>query len=153
MASVTITDGAVSNWTAALTGSTLNSLASGNALLGDTDIDNSSVGDIFIDFSLVLASGAFVAPNFVGLYLYPLGDDGTHYGDGRFGSAAAGPPSSTYFARNIEIVATTAGQYGQALLVPLPRNIVRPVLWNKGGVNWASSGNTLKYRTRKWSVA
>lgn len=150
---VTLADGAVSAWTTAITGSTLNSLASGNALLSDVDIDNSSAGDDFIDFSLVLASAAFVAPNFVGVYLFPLSDDATHYGSGAHTSASAGPPSSTYYAKNIEVLATTAAQYGQAMLIPLPKAIVRVVLWNKGGVNWASSGNTLKYKTRKWAIA
>ena len=42
----------------AFTGSTLNSIASGNAILSDLQIDNSSALDIFCDVSIQLASAA-----------------------------------------------------------------------------------------------
>jgi hypothetical protein len=130
-----------------------NSLASGNAILDGTSITNGTALDIFADVSLHLASAAFVAPNFIGVYLYPLCDDGSTYGDGRFASAAAGPPGSQYFAGNIEIPATTAAQNGVLSRIILPPGTFEFVLWNKGGVNWASSGNTLKYRTYNRAIA
>ena len=71
---------------------TFASLANGNALISGTQIDNSVAFDLFADVELDLASLSPVAPNYVGIYLYPLNQDGSTYGDGRFGSAAAGPP-------------------------------------------------------------
>src|ERR1700747_3638479 len=76
---------------------TLNSIASGNAILSGTQIDNSSAFDIFCDVEVVLASLAAVAPNFVGVYFYPLNSDGSTYGDGRFATSAAGPPPASHY--------------------------------------------------------
>lgn len=131
----------------------LNSIASGNAILGSTAVTNGTALDIFADFSLVLASAAFVAPNFIGVYLYPLNDDGSSYGDGRFGSSAAGPPPSNYAVGSIGIVAATQAQTGTLRGVILPPGTWKPVLWNQGGVALAASANTLKYRTYNRSVA
>lgn len=132
---------------------TLNSIASGNAILSDLQIDNSSALDVFCDVSIALASAAFVAPNYIGLYLYPLNKDASTYGDGRFGSSAAGPPGSTYWIGNISIVATTAVQEGTLTGVKLIPGKWKFVLYNQGGVALASSGNTCQYRTYNRSVA
>lgn len=133
-------------WTSLMT-TELNSIASGNAILGGSAVTNGSALDIFADFSLVLASLACAAPNFIGLYLYPLNDDGSSYGDGRFGSSAAGPPPSNYSVGSIGLVAATQAQSGTLLRVVMPPGTWKPVLYNQAGVALASSGNTLKYRT------
>lgn len=128
----------------------LNSLASGNALLQAADIANDSALDIFADFSLHLASAAFAAPNFAALFLYPLNDDASTYGDGRFTSAAAMTAANApapYWVGNVPLVAATQAQNGTLTGVRLPPGKCRVVLWNQGGVSFASSGNTLKYRT------
>jgi hypothetical protein len=139
-------------WTSLMT-TELNSIASGNAILGGTAVTNQTALDIFCDFSMVLASAAFVAPNFMGIYLYPLNDDASSYGDSRFGSSAAGPPSSNYSVGSIGIVAATQAQTGTLLRVVMPPGTWKPVLFNQGGVALASSGNTLKYRTYNRAVA
>jgi hypothetical protein len=139
-------------WTSLMT-TELNSIASGNAILGGTAVSNQSALDIFCDFSLVLASAAFVAPNFMGIYLYPLNDDGSTYGDSRFGSSAAGPPPSNYSVGSIGIVAATQAQTGTLVRVVMPPGTWKPVLYNQGGVALASSGNTLKYRTYNRAIA
>src|SRR5215831_15614655 len=90
-------------WGDAFSTATLNSIASGNAILSDVSITNGTALDIFADISIVLASAAFVAPNYIGIYLYPLNKDGSTYGDGRFGSSAAGPPPGNYFRGAIGI--------------------------------------------------
>jgi len=131
----------------------LNSIASGNAILGGTAITNGTALDIFADFSLVLASAAFVAPNFIGLYLYPLNDDGTSYGDGRFATSAAGPPPNNYSIGSIGIVAATQAQTGSLTGIIMPPGTWKPVLYNQGGVALAAASNTLKYRTYNRSVA
>ncbi len=147
------TTGSGLTFASAFTGTTLNSLGSGNALLSDVNIDNSSNLDMFCDLSLHLASAAFVAPNYVGVFLYPLDDDGSTYGDGRFGSAAAGPPPTRYWVDNVPLVAATQAQNGMVRGIIMPPGQFKFVLYNNGGVAWASSGNTAKYRTYNRSVA
>lgn len=131
----------------------LNSLGTGNALLSGTQIDNSSALDIFADVEIVLASLAAVAPNYVGIYFYPLNSDASTYGDGRFGSAATGPPPSTYFVGAIVHTATTAAQQGVLRGIILPPGKGKFVVYNQSGVNWAAASNTLKYRTYNRSIA
>jgi hypothetical protein len=137
----------------AFTGSTLNSIASGNAILSDLQIDNSTALDIFADVSIQLASAAFLAPNYIGVYLYPLNQDNTTYGDGRFGSSAAGPPASTYYVGSIVIVAATQAQNGTLRGIVLPPAKFKFVLHNQGGVALASSANVCLYRTYNRAVA
>ena len=138
-------------WGNAFTGSTLNSIASGNAIAGLT-ISNGTPLDIFADLSINLASAAFIAPNFIGVYIYPANDVGT-FGDGRFGSSAAGPPPSNYAVGSIGIVAATQAQTGVLRGVVLAPGDFKFVLWNQGGVAFASSGNTCLYRTYNRQVA
>lgn len=125
----------------------LNSIASGNAILSATQVDNSSALDIFADVEVVLASLAAVAPNYVGVYFYPLNSDASTYGDGRFSSSAAGPPPSSYWVGNAIMVAATQAQQGTVRGIILPPGKGKFVLYNQMGVAFASSGNTLKYRT------
>ncbi len=139
-------------WTSLMT-TELNSIASGNAILGGTAVINGTALDIFCDFSLVLASLAAVAPNFVGIYLYPLNDDASSYGDSRYGTSAAGPPSANYSVGSIGIIAATQAQTGTLLRVVMPPGTWKPVVHNQAGVAFASSGNTLKYRTYNRAIA
>jgi len=145
--------GAGFTWTTAASSGTLASLASGNAILGDVSITNQTALDVFADVDLILASAAFVAPNYVGVYLYPLGSDGTSYGDGRFGTAATGPAGPNYFVGMIGLVAATQAQTGQLTGIRIPPGTFKFVLFNNGGVNWSSGVNTLKYRTYNLSIA
>lgn len=140
-------------WGDAFSTATLNSIASGNAILSDLQIDNSSAFDVFADLSIALASAAFVAPNYIGVYLYPLNKDGTTYGDGRFGSSASGPPPGNYLVGSIGIVAATQVQEGAVTGILIPPGKFKFVLYNGGGVALASSGNTCQYRTYNRSVA
>lgn len=130
---------------------------SGNSILGETDIVNGgSTLDLFCDVSLVLASLACVSPNYIGVYLYPLSDDGTHYGDGRFtgtSGGAAGLPAANYYVGSIGLVAATQAQYGQLTGIIIPPGTFRFCLYNGAGVATATSGNTFKYRTYNRQVA
>lgn len=133
---------------------TLNSIASGNAILSDVSITNGTALDMFADVSIALASLAVVAPNFIGVYLYPLNKDGTTYGDGRFGAAAAGPPPGNYYVGQIGLVAATQAQEGSTYTpIRLPPGTFKFVLFNQAGVAFAASGNTCQYRTYNRSVA
>lgn len=146
---------APSAWADAFTASTLNSIGAGNSILSDISITNTN-GDMFADVSIALGSAAFVAPNFIGIYLYPLNKDGSTYGDGRFGSAAAGLPPVQYLAGPIYIVAATQAQEGmcRGIILPPKNAAYKFVLYNGGGVTLAGSGgNTAQYRTYNRSVA
>jgi hypothetical protein len=135
-------------WTT-LDTTSLNSLGAGNALQSGTQIANDTPLDLFADVELYLASLAAVAPNYVGIYLYPLLSDGTNYGDTRFTSAAAGPPPSTYWVGNIVYDPSTGIKQGMLRGVILPPGKFKFVVYNQMGssVTFASSGNILKYRT------
>src|SRR6188508_2791698 len=94
---------------AALMTTELNALAIGSAVLGSTAIDNITNLDIEVEFSF-LGGGSITAAGspYLGLYLYPLNGDGSTYGDGRFGAAAAGPPPQSYLAGYIGGIPTGA---------------------------------------------
>ena len=78
-------------WTAAFgTEFTTTTLPSTDAIASSIVISNGTALDKFADLTVHLASLAAVAPNFIGVYLYPLTSGGSVYGDGRFGTAAAG---------------------------------------------------------------
>jgi hypothetical protein len=139
-------------WTT-LMSTELNSIAAGNAILGGTAVTNQTALDIFCDFSLVLASMTFLAPNFIGIYLYPLNDDASTYGDGRFGSSAVGPPPSNYAVGSIGIVVGTQAQTGTLTRVVMPPGSWKPVLYNGGGVALNAANNTLKYRSYNRAIA
>lgn len=140
-------------YTDAFSTATLNSIANGNAILSDLQIDNSAALDMFARISIALASAVFAAPNFIGVYLYPLNKDGTTYGDGRFGSSAAGPPPSNYLWAIIGLVAGTQAQEGSTQFLPIPPGKFKLVFYNGGGVTLAASGNTCQYETANRSVA
>ncbi len=137
------------DWTAAFGTSTLNSLTNGNALISDVQIDNSTNLDTLMDVSFSLGSlttGTGVP--YIGLYLYPLNQDGSTYGDSRFGSSAAGPPPMDYqVAVNGFAASTTAVLTGCVRGIVLPPGKFKLVLHNGAGANLASSANTVKYRT------
>lgn len=125
---------------------TFNALVNGNALISATQIDNTTALDMFADVELVLASLAAVAPNYVGVYLYPLNSDASTYGDGRFGTTAAGPPPSSYWVGNIISDASTSAKQGTLRGIILPPAKFKFLLYNQMGVTFGTTNN-LKYRT------
>jgi hypothetical protein len=134
-------------WTDAFTSSTLNSIASGNAIISDVAISNGTALDKYMDVSIALASAAFTGTGAnIALHIYPLNADGTTYGDGKFGSSAAGPCAYPAVAV-IPLVAATQAQTGTATGIVIPPGTFKLVFVNNGGVALASSGNTVKYRT------
>jgi hypothetical protein len=133
---------------------TFNSIVNGNAILSDLQIDNSTALDEFADFAFVGGSVATVAPNFIGVYIYPLNSDGTTYGDSRFGSSAAGPPSANYWVGNIIFPVGTQALTGMAQRLIIPPGKFKFLIYNQAGVTLAGAGaNTILYRTYNRSVA
>lgn len=134
----------------------LNALASGNAVLGTTAIDNSTNLDLEAEFSF-LGGGSITAAGapYLGLYLYPLNGDGSTYGDARFGTAAAGPPPQSYLAGYIggiptgarTVIGSFARPDAQGFSIRLPRGFWKPVLHNGLGVALSATGNVLYYKT------
>jgi len=140
-------------WTAAF-GTEINSLASGNAVLSSVSITNQTALDIFADISYVAgATVTTVAPNNLAFYLYPLNEDGSTYGDGRFASTAAGPPPSNYFIGSIGFAAAASTTIaGIVTGIIIPPGTFSFLLMNNAGVQLAASSNC-KYRTYNRSVA
>lgn len=131
----------------------LNSIANGNAIASATAIDNSSSLNLFMDIAIALGSITPVVPNFLGLYIYPLNQDGSTYGDGRFGSAAAGPPGSNYYAGFISLVRAAQAQKGVCNRIIVPPGLFKIVVQNNAGVSLAASSNTLYYRLYDRAIA
>lgn len=138
----------------------LNSLASGNAILGGTAINNATNNDMEIAFSVT--TGGSITPTgspYFGVSIYPLNGDGSTYGDGRFGSAATGPTPSNYqsgFAGIPAAAGTQVGTFGTPWMgsrILLPRGTWKPVFYNFSGVTLSSSGNILYYRTTNRQIA
>jgi hypothetical protein len=140
-------------WTDAFSTATLNSIVNGNAILSDVSIANGTALDVFADVSVNIASITVAAPNYLGIYIYPLNKDGSTYGDGRFGSSAAGPPASAYWVGNIIVPTGAAASEGTLRGVVLPPGTFKFVIYNQLGATLASSGNTCQYRTYNRSVA
>jgi hypothetical protein len=149
-------------WTACFTpASDINSLANGNAMLSaSAGITNGTSLDIFADVSFLAgAAVTTVVPAYLGLYLYPLGQDGSTYGDGRFtgsggAGGTAGPPPGNYAIGNAAFAAaastTIACVWSKIVLVP---GTFKFLIYNQSGVALPASGNLCLYRTYNRSVA
>ena len=136
-------------WGTAFNTADMNALPSGNAILsGVAGITNGSSLDVFADISFLAgATVTTAAPNFLGFYLYPLNQDGSTYGDGRFGSAAAGPPPGNYFIGSIGFAVGAGTTIAGTLTgIILPPGTFKFLLWNQAGVALAAT-NTCQYRT------
>lgn len=136
-------------------GSEINSLVSGDAVLSSVSIANATPLDIFADVSLIAAATATtVAPGFVGLYLYPLNEDGSTYGDGVLTTTpAAYTPPSCYYVGSIGLqIAASTYISGMVRGIILPPGTFSFVMLNSAGVNFGST-MTCKYRTYNRSVA
>lgn len=139
----------------------LNSLASGNAIIGSTSVDNGTNLDLTAEFSFT--TGGSITPTgspYVALFLYPRNGDGTTYGDGRFGSSASGPPPSNYYRGFAGLPASSGTQTGYFAIpgtsifqLSIPRGLWKPVFYNLSGVSLSSSGNILYYRTTNRQLA
>lgn len=131
----------------------INSVTNGNAILSTVSITNGTALDIFCDVDFIAGATITVAaPAYLGLYLYPLLDNGTTYGDGEFSTSAAGPPPSTYSVGTMGFVTGTVTLYGMVRGIILPPGTFSFVLYNQSGATLASS-NTCKYRTYNRSIA
>ncbi len=150
-----LTAATTSSFTALMT-IELDALGIDSAVLGATAIDNATNLDLEVEFSFVTGGSVTAAGSpFLAIYLYPLNGNGSTYGDGRFSSAATGPPPQSYFAGYAGGLATGARVVtssfsrpdAQGTFIRLPRGSWKPVLHNGLGVAFSGSGNILYYRT------
>jgi len=129
----------------------LNSLASGGGALSTAAITNSSNLDLYADASFVVTvGGTTVAGGYVTLYLLPLNQDGSTYGDA-YASSSSVQPVATYLVGSAQAkVGVTSGN----TIVGMFRGIVLP----PGDFKFAFGNNltialngtaalTLKYRS------
>ena len=129
----------------------LNSLASGGGALSTAAVTNSTNLDLYADASFVVTvGGTTVAGSYVSLYLLPLNQDGSTYGDA-YASSTSVQPSATYLAGSAQVkVGITSGN----TIVGMFRGIVLP----PGDFKFAFANNltvalnataalTLKYRS------
>ena len=146
--------GTVSSWTP-LCGTEVNSLAGstttfGNAVLCSTAVANATNLDLYMKVSVSLGSVTTGAGSpFIAVYVYPLNQDASTYGDGLFTGAggALGPPASNYQGCTIPAPAsTTAAIVGSCYTMIQPTNF-KVVIYNNLLVNMASGSNVINYQT------
>ena len=91
-------------WTAAIGSADLTSLTSAYSVLASSAaIANQTALDKFCDVSVSIPSVTTAGVPYLGVYLYPLNQDGSTYGDGQFtaGTGSAAVPGSTYWKGSI----------------------------------------------------
>lgn len=150
------TPGFYSPWTSVCS-TEMNTLPNGDAILCSTQIANQTNNDLYAHFSIAFGSVTTFAgaPN-VQVFIYPLNQDGSTYGDGSFGSAAAGPPPAQYATSCvIPAPASTTGAFkGECWNIPIPPVAFKVVLYNNlnSTGNAASSGNVVYIQTSNFAI-
>jgi hypothetical protein len=135
----------------------LNSLASGGGALGTTVVANGSTTlDQYADFSFVVTvGGTTVAGSYITLFLLPLNQDGTTYGDG-YASSSSTQAAAGYAIGSINVkVGVTTGNTvtGQINFVNLPPGSFKIAFGNNLQIALSSTAAlTLAYRSYNVSL-
>lgn len=139
-------------WTAvSFTAGDLNSLASGGCAVSTAAITNSSALDIYADVSaIVTVGGTTTATSYLTLYLLPLQQDGSTYGDGAASSSSV-QPVVTYLAASALVKSgVTSGITVSAMwrqIVLPPGDFVLALGNNLGVALNSTAALTMKYRS------
>ena len=141
-------------WTSVLT-TELNALANGNAVIQSVAaaIANQTNLDLFADLSFE-AGGTMTtaAPGYLGFYLYPQNHNAI-YGDGAFGTTAAGPPPSNYAVGAIGFpIGAGITIHGVVTGIIIPPGNCKFLLYNQAGNPLPATGNVVQYRVYDRSV-
>lgn len=131
-------------------GSEINSLAAGNAVLSTVIFDNSANGDTHCMLSFSLGSYTTGVGSLISVFAYPLNQDGSTYGDGRFASSTTALPATTSQLSALNTIdSVTQVQTGGILYpVPIPFSKFKLVLYNGSNSGALASGsNTVAIRT------
>lgn len=140
-------------WGNAFSSATLASLAAANGIVSDIIVDNGTALDIFADVSLRVAGGLTggtpAVPNYVALFIYPLNQDNSTYGDGRFATATGVAPPGQYWVGNFQITTTTGSdQEGMVRGIIMPPGKFKFLIYLAfATANFPASGVTCLYRT------
>lgn len=146
-------NGAGLTWTAGINSSDLASMANGSSVLSSvSDIANGTNLDQFMDISVrcaissnTIASGANLA-----LWLYPLLDDGSTYGDGQLSSGTQAAKTPVFSPIGVIPLLAAASQttlVGMVTGILLPPGSFRLALQNNSGFSLSSGTQTVKFRT------
>lgn len=135
---------------AGFTGTDFASLATGSVVVATSAIANSSPLDLYADVSFVITVGGTTVVNSrFDLYLLPLNQDGTTYGDGV--ATGASLPAAGYQVSSIGVkVGVTTGNSvtGTFRGIVMPPGNFKFAIGNQAGVSMnATPAATFSYRT------
>lgn len=109
--------------TAGFTATDFNSLASGSVVVAASAITNSSSLDLYSMVSFILTmGGTTTASSYMSLYLLPLNQDGTTYGDGI--ATGSTLPSASYLVGNVGVQSGITS--GSTIVGTFPTIFLRP---------------------------
>lgn len=136
---------------ATFTAGDLNSLASGGAALSSAAITNTTNLDQMMDVSFVVTvGGTTLASSYVTVYVLPLNQDGSTYGDG-YASSTSTQPSFNYAAGSAGVkIGVTSGSTvtGTVQFISIPPGNFKIAFANNLQVALGSTAAlTLKYVT------
>jgi hypothetical protein len=139
------------NWTAVtFTAGDLNSLANGGSAVSTAAITNGTALDMYADVSLtVTVGGTTTTTSYLSLYVLPLQQDGTTYGDGSASSSSAQPVATYLAASSLVKVGVASGSTVTAMfrqIVLPPGDFVFALGNNLGVALNATAALTMKYR-------
>lgn len=137
---------------AGFTAANFNSLANGSFVLAASAVAQSSNLDDYLDlsFSLVVG-GTTTAASFLSLYLLPLNQDGTTYGDAT--ATGSTPPGASYWMTNafpaVGITSGNAivGSFPRVFIGDLASDFKLGIVNNLGVALNASAAAAVKYLT------
>lgn len=140
------------NWTSvSFTSGDLNSLANGGCAVSTAAIANGTALDIYADVSaIVTVGGTTTATSFLTLFVLPLQQDGSTYGDGSASSSSVQPVASYLVGSCMVKSGVTSGSTVTALwrqIVLPPGNFVFALGNNLGVALNATAALTMKYRS------
>jgi hypothetical protein len=136
--------------TAGFTAANFNSLANGSVVVASTALVNGTNLDLYADVSFVLTvGGTTTTSSYFALYLLPLNQDGTTYGDNTANGAT--PPSTSYQVASAGVlsgVASGSTVVGMFRGILLPPGSYKFAITNNLGVALnATASATVNYRT------
>jgi hypothetical protein len=139
-------------WGAIINSADMASMPNGDSVLSSvTGVANGTNLDQFMDISceLTIASSAVAAGANLALWIYPLQEDGSTYGDGLLtaGTAAAVTPAIPPAAVIPLYASTRTTIIGQANALVLPPGTFKVVIQNNTGFALTSGTQTCDYRT------
>lgn len=140
-------------WTTGINSADLASMATAKTVLSSVaDIANGTNLDQFMDVSVrcAIASSTIVAGANLALWLYPLLDDGSTYGDGQLTAGTPATLTPTFAPCGVIPLIVAGSQVnlvGAVTGILLPPGSFRLALQNNSGFSLTAGTQTVKYRT------